>query len=88
MRPLSQKATSYITPDSRCTEIFRIMAILKVETDIIGNISMSAIGGAKIFVIMSVEAFRTELIVFISDFIMCFTSDGPIKLAHARYELT
>ena len=59
------------------------MAILKVETDIIGNISMSPIGRAKIFVIMSVEAFRTDLIVLIGDFIMCFTSDGPINL-HMR----
>jgi hypothetical protein len=30
--------------------------------------------------IMSVEAFRTDVIVFISDFIMCFTSHWPINL--------
>jgi hypothetical protein len=30
---------------------------------------------SEIFVIMSVKAFRTDIIVFICDFIMCFTSD-------------
>jgi hypothetical protein len=34
-------------------------------------------GRAGIFVIKCVEAFRTDIIVFISDFIMCFTSDWP-----------
>jgi hypothetical protein len=53
----------------------RIMAILKIETDIISNISASLTGRARIFVIMSVEAFRTDVIDFISDVIMCFTSD-------------
>ena len=51
--------------------IIRITAILKVETDIITNISANPIG-AGIFVIMSV--FRTDVIVFICDVIMCFTS--------------
>jgi hypothetical protein len=39
----------------------RIMAILKVETDIIVNISVSPIGRAGIFVVMSAEAFRTDV---------------------------
>jgi hypothetical protein len=30
--------------------------------------------------IMSVEAFRTDVIVFIGDIMMCFTSDWPINL--------
>jgi hypothetical protein len=34
---------------------------------------------ARIYVMMSVEAFRTDVIVFISDVIMCFTSDWPIR---------
>jgi hypothetical protein len=50
------------------------MAILKVKTDIISNISASPIG-AGIFVIMSVKAFRTDVIVFIGEVIMCFMSD-------------
>ena len=59
--------------------IYRITSILKVETDIITNISLSLIGRARIFVIMSVEAFRTDVIVFISGIIMCFTSDWQIN---------
>jgi hypothetical protein len=54
------------------------MAILKVETDIIANIAASPIGRTEIFVIMSVEAFRADVIVFIGHVIMCFTSDLPI----------
>ena len=54
--------------------------MLKVETDIIANISASSIGQAGIFVIMSDEAFWSDLIVFIRDIIMCFTSDWPINL--------
>jgi hypothetical protein len=59
---------------------YRITAILKVEIDIITNISASPIERVGIFVIMSVKAFRTDIIVFIGDIIMCFTSDWPIKL--------
>ena len=54
---------------------YRIMAILKVETDIIAKISVSLEERAGIFVIMSVMAFRTDVIVVISDVIMCFMSD-------------
>ena len=54
--------------------------MLKVETDIIANISASPIGRAGIFVIMSVEVFRTDIIVFISDVIKYFTSDWLINL--------
>jgi hypothetical protein len=50
-------------------------AVLKVETDIITNISASLIGRAGIFVIMSVEAFKTDVIAFIGGVITCFTSD-------------
>ena len=56
---------------------------MNVETDIIPNISEILIGQAGIFVIMSIEAFRTDVIVFIVVVIMCFTSDLPIKL-HMR----
>jgi len=48
---------------------------LKDETDIIAKISASPIGQVGIFVIMSVEVFRTDDIVFIGDVIMCFASD-------------
>ena len=56
---------------------------MKVETDIIANISASPIRRAVIFVIMSIKAFRTDVIVFICDITMCFTSDWPINL-HMR----
>ena len=59
-------------------KLYRITAILKFETDIIANISARPIGWAGIFVMMSVEAFRTNFIVFIGDGIMCLTSDWPI----------
>jgi hypothetical protein len=42
------------------SNLYRIVAIFKVETDIIANISASPIGRAGIFVIMSVEAFRAQ----------------------------
>jgi hypothetical protein len=51
---------------------YRITTILKVETDIIANTSVSPIGRS---VIMSVDAFRTDVVVFIGDVIMCFMSD-------------
>jgi len=64
-------------------QTYRITAILKVETHIIANISASPKGRAGIFVIMSVKAFRTDVIVFVGYFIMHFTS-----LAHASFKLT
>ena len=56
-------------------DLYRILSILKVETDIIANISVSPKGRAGIYVIMSLKAFRTDIIVFIGDVIMCFMSD-------------
>ena len=57
------------------SNLYRTASILKVETDIIANISASPKGRAAIFVIMSVKAFRTNVIVFISGIILCFSSD-------------
>ena len=51
---------------------YRITAVLKVETDIIASISVSPVGGAVILVIISVNTFKTDVIVSISDIIMCF----------------
>ena len=60
--------------------IYRITKLLKVETDIITNISTSPIGRAGLFVIMSVKAFKTDVIVFIGDVINVFImSDRPIN---------
>ena len=45
-----------------------------IETDSIVNISETQIGQTGIFVIMFVKVFRTDIIIFISDIIMCFMS--------------
>jgi nucleoside phosphorylase len=52
--------------------IYRIMVILNVETDIITSIAASPT--AAILLIMCVEIFKTDVIVFIGDVIMCLTS--------------
>ena len=59
---------------------YRITPNLKVETDIIANISANPIGRAGIFEIVSVETFRTDFNVFIGDVIMCSTPDWLINL--------
>jgi len=59
---------------------YRITAVLKDETDIIASIASSLIGRALIQVIMYVEIFKTDVIVFIGGVIICFTSDWPINL--------
>jgi hypothetical protein len=58
---------------------------LKVETDIIAKISASSIGQAGIFVLMSVDVFRIDIIVFIGGVIMCFTIgyDMAFFISHA-----
>jgi hypothetical protein len=67
---------TYMPQNTNLNEcINRITAILKVETDIITNISASPIERAGIFVIMSVEAIRTDVIVLVDAVKICFTSD-------------
>jgi len=41
------------------------MAVLKVETDIITSITASPLGRTAILVIMYVETFKTDVIVFV-----------------------
>jgi len=53
--------TGYLT---RWVTIYRITAVLKVETDIIASIALIRRGQA---VIMNVEIFKTGIIVFIGD---------------------
>ena len=50
------------------------MCVLKVETDIITSITVSPVGLAAILVLMYVETFKTDVIVFISNTIMCLMS--------------
>jgi hypothetical protein len=47
---------------------------MKVETDIITNITVSLIGRAVLLVIMYVEIFKTDVIIFIGNVILCLTS--------------
>ena len=44
---------------------------MKVETDIITRIASSSIGNAVMLVIIYVEFFKTDIIVFIGDVTMC-----------------
>ena len=53
---------------------YRITTVMKVETDIITNITVSLIGRAVLLVIMYVEIFKTDVIIFIGNVIMCLTS--------------
>jgi len=52
--------------------LYRITAVLMVETDIITSISENQILRAAILVILFVKIFKTEVIVFICNIIMCF----------------
>jgi len=58
--------------NSHVTDTYRITTILKAETDIIAIISARPIGQAWLFVILSAEDFRTDVIVFIGDIILRF----------------
>jgi hypothetical protein len=72
------------TKDSRADKNkYRIMAILKVEKEIIANIAAS-----PIFLMMSVEVFRTDVIVFYRRRHNVFYVRLADKRAHASYELT
>jgi len=51
--------------------IYRITAVLKVETDNIASIAASPTGRAVILVIMYVEIFKTGVILLIGDVKMC-----------------
>jgi hypothetical protein len=47
---------------------------MKVKTDIIASIAASPIGRVVILLIMYVETFKTVVIVFISNVVMCLMS--------------
>ena len=50
------------------------MAVLKVETDIITNIAGSLKGKAAILEIMYIRNFKTVVVIFIGNIIICFMS--------------
>ena len=58
------------------------MAALKVKTDIITRIAVSLIGEAVILVIMLlyVKTFKTEVIVFICNVIMCLNNQNTLSV--------
>jgi len=69
--------TDYI---GRCKQ--RITAAVKFKTDIIASIAASLIVWAVILMIMYVETFKTDLIVFIGNIIMCSTSHWQISFQY------
>jgi hypothetical protein len=52
---------------------YRIMVVLKAETDIMASLAASPIGQAVILVIMYVETFKTVAIIFIGNVKMHLT---------------
>lgn len=65
----------YKTLKNNVIYIYRIAAVMKVETDINASIGESPIGQVlKLLVILYVETFKTDVIVLIGNAIMCFTS--------------
>jgi hypothetical protein len=54
---------------------------MKVKTDIIASIAASPIGRVVILLIMYVETFKTVVIVFISNVVMCLMSLWPINVS-------
>jgi hypothetical protein len=59
--------------------VYRISAVVKVETDIIISMAASSLGWAVILVILFDKTFRTSLIVFIGNNLMCFTSTDNLQ---------
>jgi len=51
---------------------------MKVTTDIIASIAASLIGQSVILVIIYIETFKTNVIVFIGNVIICLKSRSPI----------
>ena len=65
--------------DNTLIDRYRITAVLKVETDIIASIAASPIG--QLLVIMSVDTFKTDVIVFIGNVIR----ERPFNLKGGSY---
>jgi hypothetical protein len=63
---------------------YRITTVLKVETDIIASIAASPTGRAVVLMIIYVEIFKTDIIVFICDVTQ---TDNFQFLRNASYEL-
>ena len=60
------------------TSSYRKMTVMMVETDFVTSITTSMICKAVTLVILLVETFIIDAIVFIGDVIMCLTSHGLI----------
>ena len=67
------------------SDIYRITAILKVETDIIAGIAATSRGLAVMLVIIYVVIFITGVIVLIGDIEMCLTSHLPIMFNISQF---
>jgi hypothetical protein len=66
----------YLMRNEYCTHSIKI--IIQHHIVIIANIAESQLEQAVILVIMYVETFKTDVVVFISNVIMGFTSNWPI----------
>ena len=67
------------------SDIYRLTAILKVETDIIASIASTSRGLAVMLVIIYVVIFITGVIVFIGDIEMWLTSHLPIMFNISQF---
>jgi len=64
----------FSSPSINLSAIYRITAVLKVETDIIVSIAACPTGRAVIIVITYVKTFKIGVVVFIDEVKMCLTS--------------
>jgi hypothetical protein len=71
---------------------YRITAVLKVETDIIFSITVSPIGWAVVLVIIYVETFKTDILLFLlvnhNAFVVTLTNNFHLKLTICFGEIT
>ena len=71
---------------------YRITAVLKVETDIIFSITVTLIGWAVVLVIIYVETFKTDILLFLlvnhNAFVVTLTNNFQLKLTICFGEIT
>lgn len=60
--------------------MYRIMVVLKINTDIIASITVSAVGQAIILAIMYAETIKTDVIVFIGNVIKHFLTQYTMPI--------
>ena len=76
LRLYTKRRSQRVKYNGMKTIIYRITAVLKVKTNIITTIAASPTGRSMI---MYVEIFKNDVIVFIGDVKICLTSHWPIN---------